>query len=429
MLSIYRILTYLLYPLFIILIYLRSILKKEDQVRYREKIFSSSFKSNRNNEKKLIWFHAASIGETLSILPVIIEMNKLQKNIDFLITTVTLSAANLLKKKLDQCSFISHRFFPLDTEDLSEKFLNVWNPSLVCFVDSEIWPNFLFKIKEKKIPLVLINARITRKTFKKWNLFPNFAKKVFGNFDLCLPCSMDSNKNLEKLHVKKLSYIGNLKFSVKIQKENIKEINIRELKKLKVWCAASTHEGEELIVIKTHLEIKKKYKNILTIIIPRHISRVPTIKNLMNKFNLNVQVLKEDDTINADKEILIIDSFGSLNKYFNYCKNIFIGKSLIKKLSHVGGQNPIEAAKSNCKVYFGPYVYNFQEVYDFLKNNNMAEQINGEYDLSKKIIKNFESSEKKKSQNINLLNNYGDKILKDTIIKLNNLAKIRNENF
>ena len=149
----------------------------------------------------------------------------------------------------------------------------------------------------------------------------------------------------------------------------------------------------------------------------------------MNKFNLNVQVLKEDDTINADKEILIIDSFGSLNKYFNYCKNIFIGKSLIKKLSHVGGQNPIEAAKSNCKVYFGPYVYNFQEVYDFLKNNNMAEQINGEYDLSKKIIKNFESSEKKNSQNINLLNNYGDKILKDTIIKLNNLAKIRNENF
>ena len=403
-------------------------MKKEDQVRYKEKIFSSSFRSNRNNEKKLIWFHAASIGETLSILPVIIEMNKIQKNIDFLITTVTLSAANLLKKKLDQYNFISHRFFPLDTEDLSEKFLDEWRPSLVCFVDSEIWPNFLFKIKEKKIPLVLINARITKKTFKKWNLFPNFAKKVFNNFDLCLPCSLDSNKHLEKLHVKKLFYIGNLKFSVKINRENIKEFNIKVLENLKVWCAASTHEGEELIAIKTHLEIKKKFKNILTIIIPRHINRVPTIRDLMNKFNLNVQVLNENDAIDTNKEILIINSFGSLSKYFSFCKNVFIGKSLIKKLSHIGGQNPIEAAKLNCKVYFGPYVYNFQEVYDFLKINNIAEQINGEYDLSKKIIKNLESSEKINTQSINLLNNYGDKILKNTIIKLNDLAKIRNEN-
>ena len=403
-------------------------MKKEDQVRYKEKIFSSSFRSNRNNEKKLIWFHAASIGETLSILPVIIEMNKIQKNIDFLITTVTLSAANLLKKKLDQYNFISHRFFPLDTEDLSEKFLDEWRPSLVCFVDSEIWPNFLFKIKEKKIPLVLINARITKKTFKKWNLFPNFAKKVFNNFDLCLPCSLDSNKHLEKLHVKKLFYIGNLKFSVKINRENIKEFNIKVLENLKVWCAASTHEGEELIAIKTHLEIKKKFKNILTIIIPRHINRVPAIRDLMNKFNLNVQVLNEDDAIDTNKEILIINSFGSLSRYFSLCKNVFIGKSLIKKLSHIGGQNPIEAAKLNCKVYFGPYVYNFQEVYDFLKINNIAEQINGEYDLSKKIIKNLESSEKTNTQSINLLNNYGDKILKNTIIKLNDLAKIRNEN-
>jgi len=403
-------------------------MKKEDQVRYKEKIFPSSFRSNRNNEKKLIWFHAASIGETLSILPVIIEMNKIQKNIDFLITTVTLSAANLLKKKLDQYNFISHRFFPLDTEDLSEKFLDEWRPSLVCFVDSEIWPNFLFKIKEKKIPLVLIIARITKKTFKKWNLFPNFAKKVFNNFDLCLPCSLDSNKHLEKLHVKKLFYIGNLKFSVKINRENIKEFNIKVLENLKVWCAASTHEGEELIAIKTHLEIKKKFKNILTIIIPRHINRVPAIRDLMNKFNLNVQVLNEDDAIDTNKEILIINSFGSLSRYFSLCKNVFIGKSLIKKLSHIGGQNPIEAAKLNCKVYFGPYVYNFQEVYNFLKINNIAEQINGEYDLSKKIIKNLESSEKTNTQSINLLNNYGDKILKNTIIKLNDLAKIRNEN-
>ena len=424
MLSIYRFLTFILYPLFVILIILRAIFKKEHQTRYREKIFSSSFNSNRNSNKELIWFHAASIGEALSILPLIDRINHLNKNIDFLITTVTLSSANLLKKKLEGQENITHRFFPLDTKNLSEKFLHQWKPSLICFVDSEIWPNFLFKIKEKNIPLALLNGRITKKTFKKWNIFLNFAKKVFKNFDLCIPCSEDSKNNLEKLDVKKISYCGNLKFAIKIKKENLDGYNIKILDNFKVWCAASTHQGEENIVIKTHLEIKKKYKNILTIIIPRHINRVYYVKTLTDKFNLNSQIFNDGDNIEANKEILIINSFGVLSKYFHYCKNIFIGKSLIKKLRLVGGQNPIEAAKLDCNVYFGPYVYNFQEVYDFLKTNNMAEQINNEYELASKIIKKFEKPKTIEKQNINFINNYGDKILQHTIEELNKLFKI-----
>ena len=167
MLGIYRFLTFILYPLFIILIFLRSIYKKESRIRYKEKIFSSSFNSNRNIKKKLIWFHAASIGETLSIIPLVDEINNLNKNIEFLITTVTLSSANLLKKRLEGYNNVSHRFFPFDLESLSEKFLSLWRPNLICFVDSEIWPNFLFKIKEKKIPLVLLNGRITKKTYTR----------------------------------------------------------------------------------------------------------------------------------------------------------------------------------------------------------------------------------------------------------------------
>ena len=267
MLSVYRILTFILYPFLIILIYLRMLLKKEDQKRYKEKIYSSSFNVSRNNDKKLIWFHAASIGETLSILPLIKEINTLNKKIDFLITTVTLSSASLLKEKLEENNQIIHRFFPLDIEILSERFLSEWKPNLVCFVDSEIWPNFLFKIKEKNIPLALINGRITKKTFNQWNIFPNFAKKIFNNFDLCLPCSVESKKNLEKLELQKISYIGNLKFTNKIKKENLNTLNIKILDSFKVWCAASTHDGEEIIALKTHLEIKKKYNRILTIII------------------------------------------------------------------------------------------------------------------------------------------------------------------
>jgi len=222
--------------------------------------------------------------------------------------------------------------------------------------------------------------------------------------------------------------MGNLKYAVNIRKENLDTSNIKVLDTFKVWCAASTHEGEEVIALKTHIEIKKKYKNILTIIIPRHINRVSHVKNLSNKFNLSAQILNDGDMISSDKEILIVNSFGVLSKYFNYCKNVFIGKSLIKELSVVGGQNPIEAAKLNCRIYFGPYVYNFNEVYDFLKTNNMAEQINNEYDLSNKIIENLENPIKIDYQNINLLGDYGDKILQHTIVELNKLIQIKNEN-
>jgi 3-deoxy-D-manno-octulosonic-acid transferase len=228
-----------------------------------------------------------------------------------------------------------------------------------------------------------------------------------------------------KAKIKKISYFGNIKFTVKAKKESLDEANIKILDTFKVWCAASTHDGEESLVVKTHKEIRKKYNNVLSIIIPRHINRVPHIKSLIIKSNLDFQILNDGDIITGNKEVLIINSFGVLFKYFSYCKNIFIGKSLIKKLRAVGGQNPIEAAKLNCKVYFGPYVYNFQEVYDFLKANNMAEQISDEYDLSNKIIKNFESSKNIDNGNIDLLNNYGDKILQHTIMELNKLVDIK----
>ena len=428
MLSAYRILIFFFHPFLLILIYLRLILNKEDKIRFKEKIFSSAFNANKDNSKKLIWFHAASIGEVLSILPLIEEINSLNKNINFLITTVTLSSASLLKKKIDGHNYITHRFFPLDIKYLSEKFLNVWKPDLVCFVDSEIWPNFLFKIKVKKIPLVLINGRITEKTFRKWNIFPNFAKKVFANFDLCLACSKTSENILKEFQIKKLLYFGNLKFTAKIKKENLNKSDIKILDTYKVWCAASTHQGEEVFALKTHIEIKKKYKKILTVVVPRHINRVAHIQKLTTQFKLKSQILNENDMIEDNKEILIINSFGTLSKYFNYCKNVFVGKSLIKGLQHTGGQNPIEPAKFGCKVYFGPYVYNFQEVYDFLKNNKMAEQINNEHELSKKIIKNFEEQKGINHQNVSLLDSYGDKILQNTIIELNKLTRIKNEN-
>ncbi|MDB9760517.1 hypothetical protein OAB59_00945 [Pelagibacteraceae bacterium] len=424
MLSIYRFLTFFLYPLFVILIFFRVLLRKEDPKRYKEKIFSSSFSFIRNKEKKLIWFHAASIGETLSIFPLIEQINSLNKNVEFLITTITLSSENLIKKKIKNIDNITHHFFPFDTEYLSDKFLNMCRPDLVCFVDSEVWPNFLFKIKEKNIPLALVNGRITKKTFNRWFLLPNFAKKVFSNFDLCLASSSESEKYLEKLQVKNLSYKGNLKFSVKIEENSLTKSNLEILKNFYVWCAASTHEGEELLALKTHLKIKNFKKNTLTIIIPRHIKRVYYIKDLSERFKLKSQILNDGDEIDPNIEILIINSFGVSFKYFNYCKNVFIGKSLIKKLDLVGGQNPIEAAKFGCKIYHGPYTYNFDDVYDFLKNNKISEQVSDELELASKIVKSFENSYATKHLNVDLLNNHGDKILNLSLTELNKLIEI-----
>ncbi len=423
MLIIYRCLTFLLFPVLVCLIYLRSIYKKEDRLRFKEKIFSSSFKSNRDESKKLIWFHVASIGELLSILPLVEEINSVNKNINFLITSVTVSSAKLLERKEKKYKNITHRFFPLDTESLSEKFLKAWKPNLVCFVDSEIWPNFLFKIKEKKIPLILINGRITKKTFNRWNLFSNFAKKVFNNFDLCLAASKESKNNLDKLCVKNSSYIGNLKFSVNNKIESLNKSDEKVLNRCKVWCAASIHPEEEQIILNTHVELKKKYKNILSIIIPRHINRTSNIKDLSIKLNLNSQILNNDDVINADAEIIIINSFGVLSKYFDYCKNVFIGKSFIKKLKLVGGQNPIEAAKLGCNILHGPYVYNFQEIYELLNSYSISEQVNTENELSDKIIKNFENPKKINKDRVDLLNIYGKKTLNLTSAQLNKFLK------
>ena len=423
MLQVYRYLTHLLFPLFVILVYLRSVFNKEHKIRFKEKIFSSNFKSHRNNKKKLIWFHAASIGECLSILPLLDEINKKYDNIDFLITTVTLSSSKLLEKKLSHYNNIDHRFFPLDLESLAESFLSSWKPDLVCFVDSEIWPNFLFKIKEKKIPLLLINARLTKKSLNKWKYIFNFAKKVFNNYDLCLPSSDESKNNLSELYVKNLKYIGNLKYSSKNISSELTDSNKKILNNFKTWCAASTHDGEELIVLKTHLEIKKKYDNILTIIIPRHVDRASYVKNLSNKFNLKSQIISDDSLIDPNVEILIVNSFGVLSKYFNYCKNIFIGKSLVAKLEKIGGQNPIEAAKLGCKIYHGPYVYNFHEIYLHLQSHGMAEKVNNEQELAEKIIQNFESGKIKDQQQGNLLNTHGEKILHETVLELDKYLK------
>ncbi len=258
MIFFYRFATNLFYPFFILLIYFRRFFNKEHKHRYKEKIFSSSINCQRDYKKNLIWFHAASIGEVQSIFPLIKSLKDKRKNTHFLITTVTLSSGNLVKKKILDYDYIEHRYFPLDVFFLMKKFIEVWKPNLVIFVDSEIWPNLIFELKKQKIKISILNARISKKTMKRWSFVGSATKKLFNCFDLCLASDNSSKEFLKRLNVKNIKYFGNIKFTVPLNSEVIFNQNEKILTKNKTWCAASTHEGEEKLCLKTHLILKKK---------------------------------------------------------------------------------------------------------------------------------------------------------------------------
>ena len=415
MILFYRIFTTFLYPFLFLFIYLRIMMKKEDPTRYKEKILVSKFNVIKKNTQKLIWFHAASIGEFKSIIPIINELNKDHQNLKFLITTITSSSGSLAKIELKNFNNVDHRYLPYDVPYLMDKFFKLWEPDKIFLVDSEIWPNLILKAKELKIPIALINARLTSKSFKRWMLFPKIAKKIFSIFEICICSNNETRKFLEKFELRKVFFKGNIKLIDQIDKGGMLNINEKILVKKRFWLAASTHEEEEIFCLNTHFKIKERYEDIITIIAPRHIDRAKKIKFLCQNYNLNVQLLEQDEKILEDKEIIIINHFGVLQNYFKFAKSVFIGKSIIKKLKNDGGQNPIEAAKLNCKIYHGPYVYNFEEIYKILEENNISKVVENFEGLSKNLINDLENPIKTESKNSQSIGNLSEKTLADTM--------------
>jgi len=371
----YRFLTYLFYPFAPIYLYFRKVRKKENSISYKEKL--ATIEVSRE-EGFLIWFHVASVGEAMSILPLIESCMEEKKINKILLTSITLSSGKILKKRFNQNAKVIHQFLPLDISVWTNKFLEHWKPNLSIFIDSEIWPNLISQISEKKIPLLLINARITKKSFDRWKLIISFAKKIFEKFDLCIASNKESEGFLKILGAKNIKNYGNLKFS-KIKTELNNKLDSDFLNKIenrKIWCGASTHPTEEILCAKSHLKIKEKYNNILTIIIPRHIDRAKKINAELSNLDLKVALYSKPDQIDAKTDILIIDSYGESLKFYNISKYVFVGKSLVKSLIKDSGQNPIEPARLGCKILHGPYVSNFAEIYDHLKTLKITKEIN-----------------------------------------------------
>ena len=414
----YKFLTYLFYPLANFFLLLRKFNGKEHSERYKEKLSKINIIRDKGF---LVWIHFASVGEGLSILPLINSLEKDENVKRILITSITLSSSDVLQKKLRTNKKVIHQFLPLDIPIYVKKFLTHWSPNLSIFIDSEIWPNLIYETNARKIPLLLINGRITKKSFLRWKYVSSYAKKIFEKFDLCLAASKESENHLINLGAKNVKNFGNLKFAVKEFNaiNNLDKSFLNKIKNRKIWCAASTHDPEEFFSAKVHSLIKKK-TNILTIIIPRHVHRVKDIYKKLLNLDLKVSFYTKLSELNVDTDILLVDTYGETSKFFNISRSVFLGGSLVKH----GGQNPIEPARLGCKIFHGPNISNFTEIYDYLKSLEVSNKIDNIEELSEYLIKEFNSGTSRNNEIITKIDSYGlnimNNVMKEIKIYINN---------
>ena len=409
MIFIYRFLINIILIISPLIIFYRILKKKEDIKRVNEKFCLFKKSKKKGN---LIWFHGASVGEFKSIIPLIRKYEKKKNISQILITSNTLSSSKLISRY--KFKKVVHQFFPIDNYAIVKNFIKYWQPSIAIFVDSEVWPNMLIQLKEQNIPSILINARITRKSFLRWSKLKNFSNYIFSKFDLCLSSNLESIKYLKKLGAKNIKYFGNLKFAEVVEDKIDLKIKFRNyLKSKKIFCASSTHEPEEKIIGEVHKRLKEKYSNLLTIIIPRHIERTDNIENDLNNLNLKTLRYSMVNKINNSTDVIIVDSFGMTSPFFSKSKNVFLGGSLINH----GGQNPLEAVRFGCNILYGPNVHNFKEIYQFLDK----EKISYKTRTAKEIFLRIKKLMKRKT-NKNLksrINYIGNKILIECLKELN----------
>ena len=404
---IYSIIINLVFLFSPILVLIRLIKKKEDPNRYKEKFCIYQ----KKNSFKSVWFHAASVGEFMSIIPVLenCERNKEIKQI--ILTTSTRSSAKIFENY--KFKKIFHKYYPLDTNYLTNKFIKTWKPKLAIFVDSEIWPNMFKNLEEKRIPIILLNARITEKSYKRWKIFEKFANEVFSKISLALPSSLETKKFLKKLGTKKIFIAGNLKFYGKNRISTHSKFSLKKkFKNFKILCAASTHEKEEILIAKLHKNIKKKQKKLLTIIIPRHINRAERIINDLKKIDLKIITHSSGNAPKKNTDIYLVDTYGEARKFYQLSNITFVGGSVVKH----GGQNPLEPSRLGNYIINGPNIQNFEEIYAFLTKNKISITTSNikkmQNEIEKKLNKKLPKFKVKKIFNI------GEKILSKNIYYL-----------
>lgn len=333
-------------------------------------------------EGKLFWLHAASVGEANAVLPLIETLLKRQPELNILLTTGTVTSAAQMENKLPERAI--HQFIPLDNKEFVNRFLRHWRPNLVAFVESEIWPNLIMGVKARGIPLLLINGRMSKRSFKRWFKKPGFARPIFGRFNAILAGNAVDKRHFISLGCENVIQSGNIKIDAPPL-----ALDHSELKVLKdavgnrpLLLAASTHKGEEEIIAEAHKIIALDYPDVLTIIVPRHPERRDEIITNLTGERLNLQLRSKESSPGRSTNIYIADTIGELGLFYSLAEIAFIGGSLIRH----GGQNPIEAIRLGTTVMAGPYTNNFMDSYDELIRRKGAFRITSAKDIAANTI-------------------------------------------
>ena len=353
--KIYNTLVAILYPLVIQgYVKKRKMTGKEDVSRFNERIGKPK---KERPAGKLFWLHGASVGESVSMLPLINKILETYEDAHVMVTTGTVTSAAVMQKRLPERAF--HQFIPIDNPVFTNRFVKYWQPDAVLWFESEFWPAVLSSIAKRNIPLILINGRISNKTFKRWQQFDFICKELLDCFTMCLGQSEEDAYRLRVLGAKDAICLGNIKYAglplpidEKAKKELTKQIGGRRL-----WLISSTHDDEEIRIAKAHKKLKKKYPDLLLIVAPRHPNRGEEISELIKKLDLKTALRSKSEKLSKDVDVYIADTIGEMGLWYELAEIVFVGGSLV---AH-GGQNFIEPSRVRDAVIVGPHMHNFTD--------------------------------------------------------------------
>lgn len=389
LLKIYQFFSVIILPFLLLLILYRKKKLKEHPQRFLERLAITKIAKPQNCQ--LFWVHAVSVGESNSAWILIENLLKFSPNINILFTSTSTTSAQIIGQKILQNELfknrVIHQFLPIDSYFIVQKFLNHWKPRACIFVESEIWPNFIYCAHKKAILSFLINARISQKTASKWLLLKKLGFHIFDYFSTIFAQSLQDKNLLQNLTKNNIFYEGNLKSQnskLAVDEEKLQELKL-QIGDRKIWLCASTHEGEEELILKTHFRLKKQFPDLLTIIVLRHPNRASKVCELFK--NINFAQRSKNQNITKSTEIYLVDSLGELGTFYSLVNFTLIGGSLLK----IGGHNPFEAIQLNCVVISGAEVFNFAEIYQDLQQKNACEivkNVDQLYEIVQKFLQN-----------------------------------------
>jgi len=375
--EIYRFLTWLAAPALHVYLRMRRIRGKEDRTHFPERFGIASL---ARPEGRLVWCHAASVGESLSVLSLIEAIIKNFPEWKVLLTTGTVSSAKLLSKRLPNGAI--HQYVPVDKTSYVARFLDHWRPDLALCVESELWPNMLSELKRRNIPAALLNGRMSEKTFGRWNLAGGMAREIMKTFSLVLAQTGEEGDRFSALGASNVHCIGNLKFAAAPLPCDELELDRLRLQAgtRPVWLMASTHQGEEETALSVHAHLRAQWPDLLTIIVPRHPERGESIMKLIGRVGLRGVLRSRQKNIQQQTEIYLVDTMGELGLFYRLASVVCVGGTFTWK-----GHNPIEPAQLGCAVLFGPDMTNFASIAEEMLASRAAFQVHSANELAVRL--------------------------------------------